>query len=310
MIFLLMALGFAQEPAYYSPDGIAQNSQVFRRYSEGLSPRFERLQNSLGRAGAGLSQLEQAVLLLGERAPESMLLYLEQSRKTANHAFLVAQEHVALVEKDSQAVFENAMARAIEKQSEGRSLVECQSSQGLMNFGPSRGRNACEGRNLNSEIASTMDQDEKLVEAVDEILGVEWPSLEFEPRPMEAVALNGGSAHVQVNALAGAFLSEEMAGLAASLERDLVPIQAALESGEEAVQRKALEEAQAIREGYNRSIAALGEQLFAALQKALKKKPVLLCPNPPAFGGCPGEDVTRETVESLQSNRRFKRALP
>ena len=310
MFFLLMAVGFAQEPAYYSPDGIAQSSQVFRKYSEGLAPRFERLQNSLGRAGAGLGQLEQAVLLLGDRAPESMMLYLEQSRKTANHAFLVAQEHVGLVEADSQEVFEKAMARAIQKHSESRSLVECQSPQGLMNFGPSRGRSACEGSNLNREIAATMDQDEQLVQAVEEILGIDWPSLDFEPRPMQAVALNGGSTHIQINALAEAFVSEELARLSASLERDLVPVQAALESGEEAAKRTAIEEAQSIREAYNQSVAELGGILFAALERGLKKQPVLLCPNPPVFGGCPGEDVTRETVERLGSNRRFKRALP
>ena len=105
-------------------------------------------------------------------------------------------------------------------------------------------------------------------------------------------------------------MSEDLARLSAALERDLLPVQAALESGEDAAKKTAIEEAQSIREAYNQSVAELGGVLFAALEKGLRKKPVLLCPNPPVFGGCPGEDVTRETIERLGSNRRFKRALP
>ena len=72
---MILARGVVS-PAYYSPDSIAQSSELFRSYSEDWL-RSLALQNSLGKAGRGLEELEQSVLLLGDRAPEEMLAYLE-----------------------------------------------------------------------------------------------------------------------------------------------------------------------------------------------------------------------------------------
>ena len=129
MIWIVAAAAFAQSPAHYSPDSIAQASELFRSYSEGLGPQFEALQNSLGRAGRGLEELEQSVLLLGERAPEEMIAYLEHSRRTANHAFLVAQEHVSLIEADSQGVFRRSDGPSDQPDRRGPRTCGVQSAQ-------------------------------------------------------------------------------------------------------------------------------------------------------------------------------------
>ena len=113
MILLLTAAALAQSPAHYSSDSIAQNSSVFRSFAERIAPQFSHLQESIGRAGGGLAALEKSVLLLGDRAPDTLKTHLESSRRTVNHAYLVAQPHISLLETDSQAVFEAAMARAI-----------------------------------------------------------------------------------------------------------------------------------------------------------------------------------------------------
>lgn len=311
MIWIFAAAALAQSPAHYAPDSIAQSSQLFRSYAEGLAPKFEALQNSLGRAGRGLEELEQSVLLLGDRAPEEMLAYLEQSRRTANHAFLVAQEHVSLIEADSQGVFEGAMGRAISEVAEERELVECSQPSGMMAFGPSRGQTNCEGDDLNADIAARMDADPALQQAVQSILSVDWPQVDFTPKTLPSVPLSDEDTQgfVQVGALSQVFLSDALAEIEANLERRLAPIQAKLQSGDEAGKEEAIREAEEHRAAFNAEVAELGNRLFSAMEAGLKKQTIALCPNPPVFGGCPGEDQTAAIVESLQGSRRFQRAV-
>lgn len=310
MIFILTATVLAQSPAHFSSDGIAQKSAVFRSYSERLSPQFERLQQSLGKAGQGIELLERGVLLLGSKGSPELKAHLAGSRRTLNHAFLEAQEHVSLLETDSQAVFELAMSRAIEQHKSGRELVECSKPSGLMSFGPSRGRQNCVGDNLSGAIAATMDEDEALKASVESILSVEWPIVEFEPKPWEATALTGTAGHVQVVALAHAFLSRELGTLEAGLDRDLAPVQAEL--AVEETKAEALKSAWALRSAYETAVGEQGARLWAAMEKPLnkKKQAIALCANPAVYGGCPGEDRTEEVLAMLQRNRKFRKAFP
>ena len=309
MIFLLTATVLAQSPAHFSADGIAQQSTVFRSYSERLAPHFERLQQGLGKAGQGIEQLERGVLLLGDKASPELKAHLEGSRRTLNHAFLVAQEHVTLLETDSQSVFEAAMARAIEQHKAGRELVECSKPRGLMSFGPGRGQQNCAGENLSAAIASTMDEDEPLKASVESILSIEWPVVAFEPKPWAAVSLTGEAGHVQVAALAQAYLAGNLGALEASLERDLAPVQAGLTSEE--TKAASLEKAWALRSAYETAVGAQGARLWAAMEKPLNKKKqfIALCPNPVVYGGCPGEDRTEEVLAILQANRKFRKVF-
>lgn len=315
MIFLLTATVLAQSPAHFSTDGIAQKSAVFRSYSERLSPQFERLQQSLGKAGQGIEMLERGVLLLGTKASPDLKEHLAASRRTLNHAFLVAQEHVTLLEVDSQAVFESAMSRAIAQHKSGRELVECSKPRGLMAFGPSGGQQNCVGDNLSASIAATMDEDQPLKASVESILSVEWPVVEFEPKPWEATALTGTDGYVQVVALAHAFLSRELGALEAGLDRDLAPVQAELgaqETPNEESKAAALKSAWALRSAYETAVGEQGARLWTAMEKPLnkKKQAVALCANPEVYGGCPGEDRTEEVLAILQGNRKFRKAFP
>ena len=66
-----------------------------------------------------------------------------------------------------------------------------------------------------------------------------------------------------------------------------------LESGEESAKEEALQQAAQRREAYDAQVAAQGERLFEAMEAGLKKQSVALCPNPPVFGGCPGDGRVR-----------------
>ncbi len=310
MIFLLTATVLAQSPAHFSPDGIAQRSAVFRSYSERLAPQYEHLQQGLGKAGQGIEQLERGVLLLGDKATPELKAHLKNTRRTLNHAFLVAQEHITFLETDSQTVFEAAMERAIEQHKAGRELVECSKPGGLMSFGPGRGQQNCAGENIDAALASTMDEDETLKAAVESILSVGWPVVDFEPKPWAAVSLTGEAGHVQVAALAHAYLTNDLGALEAKLERDLAPVQAGLSSEE--TKAASLEKAWALRAAYETSVGKAGARLWAAMEKPLNKKNqfIALCPNPAVYGGCPGEDRTEEVLAILQANRKFRKAYP
>ena len=164
---------------------------------------------------------------------------------------------------------------------------------------------------MNSAIATRMDADEALQDAVKSILAVEWPLVDFTPKTLPSVALKeeGAQGYVRVGALSQAFLSEALSAIEAKLERQLVPLQALLESGEESAKETALREAAQHRMAFNAEVAELGNRLFSAMEAGLKKQTVALCPNPPVFGGCPGDDQTDSILQALQDSRRFQRAV-
>jgi hypothetical protein len=207
-------------------------------------------------------------------------------------------------------VFEEAMGRAISEVAEEQTLVECSPPSGMMSFGPSRGQNNCEGENMNAAIAARMDADQALQQAVRSILSVEWPLVDFTPKTLPSVPLREQETpgYVRVGALSQAFLAEALSAIEAKLERQLVPIQAKLESGDESAKEAALGEAAQHRSAFNAEVADLGERLFTAMEAGLKKHSVALCPNPPVFGGCPGDDQTEEVLQMLRDSRRFQRA--
>lgn len=318
LLAFLVAQNVAADPgstSYYSTDTVAQKSQIFRSYAEELGPNFDRLQQALGRAGQSLEQLELGVLLVGERGGEELKVHLDASRRKANHAFLVAQKHVSLLETDSQQVFEQAMAAVVSTY--GDKLVECTQPSGMGSFGPARSQKSCEGKDRSAEIAAQMDKDADLKKEVDSILAVEWPSFAVESKALDAVdvstSADAGTSKqtVSVVYLAQTFLADELAEIEAQLERSLAPIQRELRSAEEGRRAELIEQANGLRQAYESAMSEAGERLFGAMEKPLKKKKitVAVCPNPASMGGCPGEDVTSEVIEVLKKNKRFQKAL-
>jgi hypothetical protein len=98
--------------------------------------------------------------------------------------------------------------------------------------------------------------------------------------------------------------------LEAGLERDLVSVQAKLES--DSTDETSLKAAWALRSAYEAAVGEQGAGLWLAMEKPLSKKKQFLglCPNPAVFGGCPGEDLTEEVLAILQANRKFRKVFP
>jgi hypothetical protein len=311
MLALLLTSAFADElpPAHYHPDKIAAKSEIFAEFSRSLSPRFDTLQADLSRWSQPVEDLERAVLLMGDRAPEALQDYAEEQRRTLVHQYLTAQAHVTTVEDDSAATFGDAMGAALDQFVSDYALYECGESMSLVNLaGPGgRAKARCEGESLNEAIAAALDGDAALRAAVDEMIGLEWPQVALTPAEQAAVPLTGGDGYIQLAQLAEALDGQTLSSMAANLEDKLSPVESRIAAGDEA----ALTEAEAIRERYELAMAARGDQLLEAVARVLEKDRALvgICANPEALGGCAGEDRTRELVPELVGHKKIVKAL-
>lgn len=309
MIWLLIPFATAGEPGYYHPDKIAANSEQFARFSAALAPNFDTLQGQLGRWSSPVESLERGVLLLGDRAPESLTTYASDTRRTLVHQYLTAQAHVTLVEEDSANTFGDAMAAALAPFEADYTLTECGETMNLVSLaGPGgRAKARCDGENLNVPIAESLDANAELVAAVDEMIALEWPQVMLEVAEQPATALTGSDGYIQLAQMADALDGRVLDSMATTLEDKLAPVEDRIADGEEA----ALAEAEAIRERYELAMAERGGQILDAVAKVLEKEDIEVgvCANPEALGGCPGEDRTKELVPSLVGHKKIEKAL-
>ncbi|MCK6521717.1 hypothetical protein L6R49_09785 [Myxococcota bacterium] len=310
LALLLSPLAFAATAGYYSPDNVAAASAAFRRYSDALMPRFEKAERDIAVANNAVSELELGVLVLGERAPDTLRAHYKSTRKTVTVSFLQTQAHIALLEDDSAATFGAALERAIAGMSGSYTATECAAGpSGIAAIaGPGRGPSTCAGDDLNAPLAAAIDKDPALLAAIDEILALEWPDTTIPKATQPLVPLTGaGPVYIQVDDLAIALLSRQIEALGATFEEEISP----LERGLEAKDPQALADAKAARDRYEAGVSAAGAKMLAAVEKSLKKRgeSVALCANPAAFGGCEGEDKTDLLVRALQTDKKVQKAL-
>ncbi|MCB9765511.1 MAG: hypothetical protein H6739_37400 [Alphaproteobacteria bacterium] len=311
---LLLPLVFAalagDAPAgYYHPDRVAASSLTFARYAEALGPKFEEVQGTLARTGEDLAELEQALLLAGDRAPEGTRAWYEDQRRKLTHGYLRTQAHVSFLEEDSLATFSAAMERALADVGGPYSLTECAGATGIAAMtGPGRsGASKCEGVDLNDPIAKAMDADAALTKAVDEILGVEWPEVAPEPAPQPLIAITGTAEVVALAPLARALIGDKLDAHAAQFEAELAP----LERGIESKDAEAIEAAAQVRARYEAAVTAEGQALLAALDKRAPKlnKELALCVNPQSLGGCEGPAPSEALLNLLAQDKKLLKSL-
>ncbi len=295
LALLLPLTSWAARQGHYHPDEVAARSARFQELSQAFLPRFDALQGQLARAGEALQELERAVLLLGDRAPEGLRTWQEDLRRRAAHAHLTAQAHVDLVQQDAEQTFGRALQRALEALDDDWEVQECRRSPLP---GPAAGP-ACPGEDLNDRLAKALDADPVLEAEVRDMLSVPWPEFQLEGAPQPAVPFTGEDGYIRLAAVAEALVGERIEAMADELDRRLAAV-----AGD-------LERAYDLRAAWERDMAALGDTLLQAIERPLKRHDleVALCANPPALGGCPGVDRTDEALALLVDDRRVRRAL-
>jgi hypothetical protein len=307
----LISSALAAPPAHYDPDRVAAGSTVFRGFSEQAAPRFDALQSELSRASSTTAALDKGMLALGDRAPADQRERVTRVRRETAHGFLVAQAWVDTLQEDSATTFGTAMDRALAAQASQFDLKECARPRGMAAMGPGRRgpKPSCEGKDLNATISLALDADAVLAAEVQDILSVPWPGLSSAPAAQSVVALTGTDAHVQMGALLDALAPGKFESLGKALGAQQAPLQAKLERDENVEAN--LQALQHLRSGYEQDVAALGARLLAAIEPTLEKQggSLGICANPPALGGCRGEDLTTTLVPELAGNRKVQKRL-
>lgn len=314
MLSLLLAsnVAMAQDAAYYHPQQIAEQSQVFVTASETSAPKFQESQTIFARFSNGLEELEVGVLVTASRLDDSIKAHAEEMRREIMASYLQTSAHVELLQTDYMTVFTAALERALATDLGTDNIVEC----GATGIAALTGRSSCQGTDLNGKLASIIDQDVELKTAIDEINGVPWPTIDV---PIEAQApiafLSGDSSdvvHIQGAILGNTFLQDRIIAHQDRLDRSLEPLEDGLNNGDTAAVTRAKE----LRKEYEVAIGADGEALLVLVEEhlaRLQKKggfgAVSLCVNPAELGGCTGNDSSKELISLLQNDRKFAKAM-
>ncbi len=303
---IFASTAIAGTAAFYHPDDIAAQSLRFREVSDAIQPKFERGQDAVGRYSNALADLEIAVGLLGADVPSGLATWSQLTRRQVTGQYLRLNKHAELVQEDFSNVFLDALARALPKVTAGKDVVECQAT-GVVAM---MHRTTCAGDDLNLALAKALDGDGQLGRELNSILSVEWPSIVVEPKAQPVVALTGTARWVDLATLGRGFLATRLAARLEAFERELAPIEDALDAKDPAAIKTAGDK----KAAYLAALGQDGTALRAAVTEALARNKaapsaVGLCANPAALGGCDGEDATEAVISLLKADKKFAKAI-
>ncbi len=298
VVGLPSGLAAAAEPAWYSPDAVAQASTLFGRVAQRTGPAFETTQDDLRVVSRALEDLETSTYMVQDIAPSGFLDWSTGNRRWINGQFLVLQRDIDGIQDRYVEAFSSAVDRAVAVEVRARPVSECKMSkvEAMM------GKKGCEGKDISAALAKRIDQDTVLDKAIADINAQPWPRVSPKVEQWAPAPLTGAGHTVDFGALTRALWKDRVKVHRAALNQ-------ALEEGkaEDAPAARAAYEAALLKEGQ-----ALREALVPALGRYAKDggpADVALCPNPPAFGGCSGEDITKPLLERLAADKKFQKAL-
>jgi hypothetical protein len=313
LLLLLGSVASAAPAAYYHPDSVAEKSTLFADSAKKSGDAFDKAQQSVGRLGAALEDLEAGVGFLGSDIPPGFKSWAEQTRKLGLGQFLVVQHFLDALQDDYSGAFEEALERALPTVAGSGGVAVCKASGPRMGPGGGGGARTCEGQDLNAALARAIDADATLKAKLDEIMSRTWPTVSIQPAPQPVVALTGTTRWASAAALTDAFLEEREAARQEALDDAL----AGLEERIDAQDAAAIAEAGRLKDAYLAGLGQDGAALRAAATEALARAAkkgtgpaeVGVCANPVALGGCPGENATEATLAALTVDKKLPRTL-
>lgn len=310
---LFCAASIAGEPGYYHPDFVGPHSALFQKASAHVAERFEAIQGEMARVSPDLVALDQGAVLCARRAPEGFQSYAQELRRQSNGQTAQVQAFVDTLVDDFEVTFGGATDRVLDAATTGYDVKLCK-AEGIHAL---MGRNQCEGTDVAPLIGQHMDRDAELMEDVDEIVALPWPSFEIEGRAQPVIPITGVGAYLDLGAVSDALIRDRIAESKARHAAALEDVEADIEEGDtQAVRAGALEKAQDYRAIYERDMTELGEGFFDAIQASLTRlqkkgapSAVGVCANPSGLGGCSGEDVTEAVLPLLLADKKLLKAL-
>lgn len=317
-LLALISTAFAAPVGYWHPQDLAAQSQLFARANDAAAATWEQLSRRSDSYARALRDHREALDLLGDRAPAAERERLAALEKEFNRQQAVVGAFAETFIEDFDAEFSAAVGRA--RAAMGGTIVEC---QGTVADGPqvpglrprTRPNPDCQGEDLNRDLAAKIDADPQLAAALDEMLALEWPSLELEATPVPPVGQ--GSRHVPVLALMRQGAGPTLRAIDQADDRARMPLEAAIEEGATPDQlaakvadaRKITEQTAARRAELAAPVLAAAEGVLAKAQK--KGEPATAwCAQPQILGGCTGDDAGSTLVPHLLAQKKVKKALP
>lgn len=310
-----LAAAHAAPVGYWHPDDLGPLSNRFVDTSEKLRGPFEARSASAEQLAAALREYQEALDLLGSRAPAAERERLEGLQHEFQRQHAVLQQFADELIADYDTVFMSAVERAVVARGE---VVQCAAElrQGPSLPGvPSRTvpNPECTGENLNASLASTVDADPALEAGLADILSRPWPTLALESA--QQAPIGGGERWLSVRDLMVAGVRDRLRAIDLHDDEARDRIDAAIESGASTEALKALgPEADRIDAETAAARAALAAPILAAAEKRMAKKwaaePATgWCANPVPLGACTGTDASRELVGRLVDDKKVKQAF-
>lgn len=300
MIAVLLTLALADAPPlWWTEDGITRNSALFGRAQARDAQAYDAAQKQLDGAKRASGALELADALLA--ADPARAAYVEKVDRALSVQFLRLQKHTDMLGEDYSRMFGAAVERAIPLVAKGATVTECTKLtkvEAMMGKSPH-----CDGTDISSRIAATIDDDKELQHQVTDLLTVEWPAIGLTGEVQPPSAVTGAERTVDVATLARACRGPELKELDEAREAAIEELTADLDSTDPSVKQAAIEKGKAVRETWRKGVADVGARLWPEVKKKLEKAAkkggpakVALCANPTSLGGCGLPDATPDVV--------------
>lgn len=293
--------------AYYSSNEVAKNSALFAQAAEISAPQYSQAETNIRKYSQTLSEMEFNTAFLQD---DGLTKWFQYNQKRIIGYRLQVSRHVSFMTDDYDKEFSAAVKRAIADIGFEGEVKKCEGNkmQSMMGSAPK-----CEGKSLDKDISSRVDNDQELKSALAEINALEWPTSQVEERQQAVSSITGTTYYIDLYAFSSKFLQDSIDSHDRWLEAQTDSIIEGLEAGD----TEAIKQAEAFRTSYNERIAIDGKKLISTFEiyanKRVKKNDKLgnigFCGNVKALGGCVGQDVTNEMIDFLSNDKKFLKAL-
>jgi len=299
---------------HYDPAEIARQSEQYARAADAAGATFRDRSAAVEVVARGLVQYEEALDLLGDRAPADQRERQAALEKAFHREKAVLQAFAGTMMDDFDSEFSAALDRVAPDDA-----VACQTmiptGKALPGMpAPMKKNPECPGEDLSARLAQKIDQDPALKTAIDEILALEWPQVTVPDTPQAPVGPS--ERWIAVQPWFRAVAPSRLKAIDRADEDARLPIEAALEDDPTTDEMRALvDDAKAIDARTASARAQLAAPTLAAIarwndKKAKKDLDVGLCANPIPFGGCTGQDATQAIGPQLREDKKVARTLP
>jgi hypothetical protein len=311
MWFALLSVAAADT---WHPADVAALSRQFDRLAARQSAVFEERNRAAAGLSAALRDYRTALDTLGERAPVAERAALEDLEESYNAQFARLQAFADRAVGESEAAFQEALARALPRL--GLTDPPCAKERPVGNMRlpgmPVRmeANPDCTGADRNADVSAAMDADPVLGAFVDAALAADWPGLALtalEPVPV----VGSGTRWVGVTPFTRATAGRAL--MRVEEQDDLERSKAGLDLATPEEATALLDTARAIAARTAAARAGVADPLLRAAEKVAARwekegEPATAwCARPAALGGCLGEDATSALLKRLLADRRIGR---